>query len=73
MKVIRKLYLRGDTWYDKSIVGLNNAFDDWILTRYFASRICTTRILVDAKTSLKDRVVALLDSFKVAQPVAIAA
>lgn len=30
-------------------------------------------MLVDAKTSFKDRVVALLDSFRIAQPVAIAA
>ena len=53
--------------------GADIAFDDWTLTRYFASRICTIRIFLDAKTSFSDRVVAFFDSFRVAQPVAIAA
>lgn len=60
-------------WYNDLCSGADIAVDGWTLTRYFASRICTTRMLVDAKTSFKDRVVALLDSFRIAQPVAIAA
>ncbi len=55
------------------ISGADIAFDDWTLTGYFASRICTIRIVLDAKTSFKDRAVAFFDSFKVAQPIAIAA
>lgn len=30
--------------------GADTAFDDWTLIRYSASRICTIRILLTAKT-----------------------